>query len=265
MSRMTATWGIAVVALALITTNAAAFSYSWGPQELDIKIKPGQTVSRTFQVTNGTGTTAHFQSVIYDWTFEDSKNRFVQPGSLPTSALTWLTVTPERFRLQPSEQQLITVIAAAPPDAAGARFAGIFAETVPADQNPDGWNMGIGARLGVLVPIRVLGSGTEAAEVASISLSDEARDVAVVAANVGDVHLRPTAKVALMREGQIIGTAQSRGSTRLLPGQRKVINIPLELELDAGTYDILGILSYGEGREVPFSETLTLDLQSARP
>jgi P pilus assembly chaperone PapD len=239
----------ALVAGVLASTAAVAFSYSWGPQELEFKIRPGQGMTKSFRVTNNTQKVAHMQVVIEDWSFDGPSHRFEPAGTLPTSALTWLSVQPERFKVEPGETQVIQVTVSAPPDARGGRFAGLFAATVPPDEDPNfkGWAMTVGARLGVLVPIRVVGTGTEAAELVQASFEAKDNDLFKLAVkNAGDVHLRAGFKAVVMKDGAVVGTLKSQRDTRLLPGQTRDISGLLEFDLENGVYEITGAIPWGE-------------------
>lgn len=234
---------------ALASTAAVAFSYSWGPQELEFTVRPGQGVTKSFRVTNNTQKPAHMQVVIEDWGFEGPNHRFEPAGTLPTSALTWLSVQPERFKIEPGETQVIQVTVSAPPDASGGRFAGLFAATVPPDENPNttGWAMTVGARLGVLVPIRVVGTGTEAAQLVEAKFEAKENETFKLAVkNAGDVHLRAGFKAVVMKDGAVVGTLRSQRDTRLLPGQTRDISGLLEFDLDNGVYEITGAITWGE-------------------
>jgi P pilus assembly chaperone PapD len=241
-----------LLTVALFSTGALAFSYSWGPQELEFKVRPGQGVTKSFQVTNNTQKVAHMQVVIEDWSFDGPNHRFEPAGTLPSSALTWLSIQPERFKVEPGETQVIQVTVSAPPDASGGRFAGLFAATVPPDEDPNfkGWAMTIGARLGVLVPIRVVGSGTEGAELVQASFkSDESDRLKLSVKNTGDVHLRAGFKAVVMQDGMVVGTLRSRRDTRLLPGQTRELDGLVEFDLENGVYEISGAITWGEKEE----------------
>jgi P pilus assembly chaperone PapD len=259
--------GLATFALALLVTlssTAFALSFSWAPHELDFVVAPGASKTQEFRVTNHSGAAVNMKIEYQDWSFQGADHQFLPPGSQPNSALTWLSVQPEQFRIEAGGTQKVRVLASVPQGASGAKFAAIFASTVASAQDTEGSKVLVGTRLGVLVPVRVEGTGVEQVEVVDIGLKreDDTEHVVLSIKNTGDVHVRPQFRMVLTQSGQVATTLKSTSVTRLLPGQTRQLKAALPIDLEPGIYQTVGAITWqtgGRSGQHPFTKSMTVE------
>lgn len=242
----------AAFAALTIPLTSAGGGVTFGPPELEYLIRPGEALVQTAFVRNNTGAPLQWQAEIRDW---DGVND-APAMTLPTSAFTWMSVSPERFTVGPGESQTLRVTVSAPPDASGGRFARVLLRPPDADVDPLGkLTMRVGLVLGINVPIRVLGTGRPSVALESARWEDNG--ITLTVRNDGDVHVRPSFRGVLMKDGGIVATLSAR-DVRLLPGLTRTLHAPVDVDAAPGVYELVGALALEPGLELPVATPLAI-------
>lgn len=150
---------IAVFALAFLSPHAYALTLS--PARIEISGDPGATVGGEFTIINEQSTTQ---------TFYASYENFSAQGETGTPAFssekmgldTWLHVTPEQITIAPGQAVPVPYTIIIPKDVdPGGYFAAIFWSNSPPSTSST--QVSIGAKVGLLILLRVNGNITESA------------------------------------------------------------------------------------------------------
>ena len=161
--------GIIALVLSFITPNTAA-ALTISPAKLELSGDPGATISGEFLLIN---------EQVEAKTFYSSAENFEAQGETGTPSFTegtdglasWVKVAPE-ITLQKGEQKKVPFTITIPKDAdAGGHFAAIFLSTEPAKKG-DG-QVAVGAKVGVLVLLRVSGDIKEGGGIIGFSTKND--------------------------------------------------------------------------------------------
>ena len=68
--------------------------------------------------------------------------------------------------------------------------------------------------------------------------------------NDGDTHLQPHFRGVVRGNGELVRVAGA-DARFLMPGMVRGLNVPVDIELMPGAYEIAGVLELGEGRVIP--------------
>ncbi len=160
---------MAVAALFFSSTPAAAsVALGAAPTRFDITVDPGNTSAHAIWVVNDGQESLSIRSYAMDRNLGRGVQEFTAPGNKTDSAAAWVRLDPESFDLLPGGKRQISWRAEVPEDATpGDHLAVIFFETAPAAVPG---RLGIGARVGAIVNVRVSGTAVESARFLGASL-----------------------------------------------------------------------------------------------
>lgn len=167
---------LAIIAVSLVTVFALAFfsphayALTLSPARIEINGDPGATVGGEFTIINEQSTTQ---------TFYASYENFSAQGETGAPAFspekigldTWLHVTPEQLTIAPGQAVPVPYAITIPKNAEpGGYFAAIFwSNSPPATSSTQ---VSIGAKVGLLILLRVNGNITESAGISQFDRND---------------------------------------------------------------------------------------------
>lgn len=188
-----------VLFIAWTFSSVSALTIS--PARIELTADPGSSVSDTFLLINEQES---------EQTFYTSVENFEAQGESGTPSFTaaqegfasWVSVE-EKVTLKKGERVKVQFSVAVPKDAdAGGHFAAIFVSTVPPSSKAGG--VAVGAKVGMLMLLRVNGEVKEGGGVLSFSLKDKSRFVSELPVqfmyrfnNSGNDRVNPTGEIAI--------------------------------------------------------------------
>jgi hypothetical protein len=181
--------------------------FDLGPTSFPLVLKPGETVTKTLQLTNRIGETREFTVEVED--FEGSRDPD-QAVSLQGrkngrwSAKDWTKVELEKFTIDHGQRQFFSVTIATPENAdAGDHYVSVLVKTSPKDALAEGQAVHLTSRVGALFFVRVPGDIVEDGALASFQsrrkIYTEAGKTRMdtVFANNGTVRVTPSGSIAI--------------------------------------------------------------------
>jgi hypothetical protein len=235
---------VSALLLALAARDAGAVEFTVSPVQSDLEIRAGGTAQLVLTVQNQGTDVIGVKTYLWDWWYSDTGHRFEPPGTLDRQAAAWFTPFPRELQLAPDESAVVQLNGSIPKDVSGGYYTVAFVEARPL-QPESGAGMGItpGGRIGSLVLLRVAATGTPALALGAVEVS--AADGAPAAVSValsdgGDVHTFATLR-AVVRDGagNVVDRIDGR-PLRLLPGQRRSLEVKGTVPLPPGRYEIVG-------------------------
>lgn len=191
--------------------------FDLGPTSFSIDIEPGQSITKTLQITNRIGETAEFFVDIED--FEGSPDPS-QPVVLQGkesgrySAKEWVTPELTQFTLNHGQRQFFDVTINVPKESVdtGDHYVSVLVHTAPkGSPQENGKNVRLTSRVGALFFIRIPGDIVEKGrlqsfEALSLVTKKEPVEFRVLFANSGTVRLMPSGSIAVKDIfGRIVG------------------------------------------------------------
>lgn len=168
------------------------------PAKLVFELKPGETVTETFQVQNtGSRELKYKLSVApYSAIGEDYASDFATETKY-TDIVKWATLSRKEGSIEPSSSDEVTVTIAVPEDVpAGGQYASILAQVVDDDKDGDNSGVTIKKQLGLLVYASVDGETRKEASVVENKIAGFLFEPPIsgtsVVENKGNVHLEAT-------------------------------------------------------------------------
>jgi hypothetical protein len=193
---------IVLVACVLGGSIAGAYALTISPARYDLAADKGTTVEGDFMLVNEQSDTATFYTSVQNFeaegetgtpSFTDSK----------TGLASWVHVQ-DSITLKKGEKQTVHFSISVPSDAeAGGHFAAIFMSTVPASSNSAS-GVSVGAKVGMLVLLKVNGDIKEGGGVASFGTEDGSHIITSLPVtfvyrftNSGNDRVNPTGEISI--------------------------------------------------------------------
>lgn len=218
-------------------------------------LTPGATITRSFEVSNGTDRRAVIPLYAVAATLKD--DRFVPSGGRETNELTtWMRITPSEVTLDPNGRARAKVTIVVPKDVdAGERYAVVIAELPPPPPQP-GQTIAVVSRAGLRVYLSV-GPGAEPPTSFHLKSFAPRRDgngtpaVTVDTCNTGGRALDLTGDLQLANGpgGTSAGPFATRGATTLAPSECGTVEISLRDGLPAGPWKATVTLRSGRRQQ----------------
>ncbi len=191
--------------------------FDLGPTSFAIDIHPGETLTKTLQVTNRLGRTADFMVSVEDFegSHDISQSVVLQgKGSGRYSAKDWVVPEMDRFTLDHGQMEKFTVTITAPQDAdVGDHYASVLVQTTPpGDPKPGSGNVKLISRVGSLFFLRVPGETKEAGQLDSFTTDrhwywQSPVQLQTIFENTGNARLTPSGTIRLANLfGQTVDT-----------------------------------------------------------
>jgi len=259
-------WPTLVLAIVWLVAPrvALALSLSLTPPSVDVVIPAGASAQVQVDVANGGDGALELRAYLYDWWHDETGTRFHPPGTVQRSAALWSSVLPTRLQVAARSQDRFTLNLEPPDDAVGGYYAVLWVEAAsvldPASGSP---SLGVGGRIGVMISVRIQGTGTEALVVDGVDIQPptDSTPLAVSAQvrNTGDVHLFPEARVVILDgEDQVSGRLDGERAFAF-PGQDTTLEARWGGELEPGSYTALITVLYGEGQAATFERAFAVE------
>ena len=247
--------------LAALATNAAAVTLTVGPPDERISVAPGGTT--TFQVTVANTakdpaeklvTTAYVQ----DWWYNpDGSHVFAAAGTLTHSASAWMSITPPERMMAGGQTDTFDVTVSAPKDAKAGAYAVVFVE----GHTPEHPLMP-GGRIGVLVMVRVSGTGRDALTLEHSSVEPPTEttplELDLTVHDTGDVHEFAEFHGVLIDASGKSAASLSAPPLRFLPDQTRHIRAKYSGVLSPGAYTVVGTVQYAGDHAIAVSARVTV-------
>ncbi len=240
------------------------------PAFIDANIKPGQTYTQEFTISNGTATRLKFQCSTLDYWYDaENKTQFGRPDTLPHSFSTWVVFSPSEVIIEANSSATVKAVISVPKTAIGGYYTIPIFEGEPALSAEETKNQPVsratfGIRMGGLMmlatektsiyDIQVLKSQVAAPTISSpLNISLDVK-------NSGNTHVRLRGQFAFLdAQGKVVGRGKIE-ENRFLPEQRYTFNAPWTGSLVSGKYTALLTLTYDRAgfepaslvQEIPF-------------
>lgn len=247
MTAMIRPWLVALLAL---TAVAHAADIGISPSRLELRARPGDTVSTVITVLKTSGSDQQVATEIDDWTLDVAGEiAFREAGSLDHSASPWLTVDVPEFVLAPgSTQQEVRVEVAVPADAslAGTYHSVLFFTVVAAPEDTGPVGVTTTTRVGLIVYVTI--EDTEQVEVELADFYDvDETTLALVVANVGNTMVRVGGVVELRNEEGDLVRSLPLPQVPVMRDAEREVRLALPDDLEPGFYVALALVDDGRG------------------
>lgn len=160
----------------------------------------------------------------------------------------WLTVTPQRFKIDAGQVQEVTFRIQVPYGAAGTYWGMIFVEGSPRPQEREGATVLAIERFGVKIYETVPGTEVLSGRVLQVrKTADDPLTFTVSFENTGNVQLRPTGKIDIINQnGDTVRTLEIE-EFPILPQRVRTLTVAdtLDRSLPSGIYRALVTVDYG--------------------
>ncbi len=243
----------AVVLMVVFASFAAAQTgVGVSPPRVVIEAHPGDTVQGVVVVDHpGNDAPMQVDVSLSDVIVHPSGEPvYLDPGSIPQSAATWISVAPPSFTLAPKEVREIRYAVHVPQDASdGTHWAVIFFDSGPAQkQQAKGVGVKMRVRVGHVVYVNI-GQITKSGEIRGVRYQPPtARNPAEIRVrfrNTGNGLMRLNGYVELRNEdGEVVARAKIDNAASL-PGYEYEISGQIEAPPSSGEYLALIMLDYG--------------------
>lgn len=247
----------ALVAIVLTLGQVAVAKITVGPLGIDLSVAQGHRATGTFLVKNVGELAQDVDIELVDFTHTpEGQNQFLAPGTLPRSLAPFVFYTPTAFDLAPGQVQEVKFTIEMPQEAAGPHWTMFMVREhtpsatvqVGVEGQEGGFGFQASVSFGVLLrqidPNNAVPDGRVRSLV--ITRGPEGLLHAVVGfENTGTTFLRPSGRVEVRdRTGQTVASSPI-DPFRALPGEVRLLDIPISGELARGSYIALAILDFG--------------------
>ncbi|MEO7364157.1 MAG: hypothetical protein ABIV43_01465 [Candidatus Saccharimonadales bacterium] len=274
---------IAVLSLVLLATLATALSTDMlrvsaadaGPgnglrvdTRKDATIQPGEYQTVTINVTNVTGASSEFQTIVNDFVAnpDESGNPAIilDPTKFaPSHSLKRFIVKPSNFTLAPGEEKNIPITIKVPANAAGGGYYGVV-RFAPAKDNSQPSQVSLAGSVGTLILVKVPGDIKEQLNIAGISVlsgknssnfftTNKNLVVRIRFQNQGNIQETPFGKLIVKdRSNKVLGTYELNNISppaNVLPDSIRRFEIPIKTG-KFGQYKIEGNFGYGSSGQL---------------
>lgn len=217
------------------------------------------TVNRILVTNTSKSTSLNLTVSLSDWQYEESGNNIMaDPGTLPNSAASWITVKPQSyFTLPPGEthELEVTLTAPAQTDSEEVHTALLFiTQTNPVDSFEQGALVKVSLRSGVKIYHRYNTPANPSIEFNDYRFEKKARHLDLSLQNTGNTWTDGTVITELVNVND--GTKYELADQIIytLPGDRRNVTVPLPANLKPGKYTASSTLSYGDDDTIKMAE-----------
>lgn len=197
MKKIFYVFGVIAMAVALGGTAKATVV---SPPLLELDANRGDQLANTIKLKNdGTVAETYYLSTqAFKAAGEDGKPQFTDDKS---DIVSWISFQFTNVTLQPGQAITIPFTLSVPATAtAGGHYAAVFATTTP--PSVEGTGVGIQARIGTLILVKIAGETVESARIAEFSTDKDSYSMLPVNFNIrvensGNVHLKPFGEIVV--------------------------------------------------------------------
>ena len=259
LKRITGIMLIAVVAL--LTFQAPTFA-SIGTSTLgvDVEVAPGQTVSGSFTITNGSDQPASVRVELADFDRKiDGGVVVLPPQASPNSLADYITFSPAQFVLAAgvgeTQEVRFTINLAA--NASGPHWSMLLVQEIE-ESGQDGDDGGsdnttasgrVSLQLGIQIrqidPTILLNEGRITEIDVVEALADQPLKIIADYENTGNTYQRPTGELRIINSAGDVAASIDLPPFRMLPSSTRRIEISVDAALPPGEYVALLIIDFG--------------------
>jgi P pilus assembly chaperone PapD len=248
---------ILILALGAVILPSAALEVS--QIEFDLQVPAGGSGTYSFLVHNDEQITDDIKIYLVDWDRDaEGNHRFYEPGSLPRSNTSWITVTPTSFSLRPDEAREVRFTITVPPDVQGTYWGMIMVEGRPRPQEREGATVLVVPRFGIKVYVTPPWTGTSAGRITKVQrLGLNPLTFLIGFENTGDVHLRVSGEVQVLDgRGELVEKI-AVAQFPILPGAVREVRASGSAPRPApGRYYALAVLDFGSPDYLPAGQLI---------
>lgn len=239
-------------------TSTIALSVS--PQVFEISADPGDSVSESFRIVNGTDVDLTLTATPKNFTPEGEEGGVnLTEDSTSYSLASWISVNPSLVTVPARGSQDFDFVINLPADAEpGSHLGSIIVQTEPVDL--DGSGAAVSQEIGPLILASVSGDIVEAAEIASFTTDSfwESGPVALETrvTNKGNVHFKPAGTIEIKNMfGSVVATIDLDEKNVLPDSTRLLTNEWNGVGFTVGRYTADLTLIYGSNNEILTAST----------
>jgi len=236
---------------------------SVSPPRLYFEVRPGQTATEKVSVTNASKTTVLDLSVsLADWAYDENGSNLILPAdSLPNSFAGWVTVSEgSYFSLKPGETRDLTVNVTVPSvlDPKYAAYTALLFVTQmnPVDDvNAQGSNIKVSVRSGIKLYLRSAAVPKDRKlEITGLRFDSSASRLVLTFQNRSNVWTDGIIYTDLLNTGTGKSVKIEETAFLTLPGDKRVLQIPLPKDLPKGNYTATIMMDFGNDSEMEAAE-----------
>lgn len=236
---------------------------SVSPPRVYFEVRPGQTGTEKVSVTNASKTTVLDLSVsLADWAYDENGSNIILPAdSLPNSFARWVTISEgSYFSLKPGETKDLTVNVAIPATA-DLKFSAYTALLFVTQMNPvddvnaQGSQIKVSVRSGVKLYYRPAGlAKVKKLEITDLKFDSQAGNLTLIFQNRSNVWTDGVIYTDLLNTGTGKSVKIEETAFLTLPGDKRVVYIPLPKDLPKGNYTATIMMDFGNDSEMEAAE-----------
>ncbi|MBW8359408.1 MAG: molecular chaperone [Weeksellaceae bacterium] len=223
---------------------------------------PGESTVNKINVSNPSKSNSLTLTVsVNDWEYDSSGNNVIaEPGTLKNSAAKWISIKPQSyFTLAPGESQQVEITVTPPVkrfDSLNVHTALVFVtQTNPVDSyNEKGALIKISLRSGVKIYHRFDEKNSPGVEFTDYKFNKKSRKLELSIGNVGNTWTDGTVVTELVDQNDGTQVKLQDQIIYTLPGDERVVGIPLPAVLKQGKYIATSTFSYGDDDTIKMAE-----------
>ena len=244
-----------LLALAALAAPAGAQSLTLSPAVVPLAGSPGQSVTWTLTLQNGSDLPLDFTLEAQDVVVEAGARRFVEAGALPDSIAVSAVFTPPRVHVPAQSRASASVTFTLPREVRHRAVVALFRGTTPVPSGERRAFLSLGTLFTFTLSGRVsVTAGELRAEPPTASANARLGSTLV---NDGDEPVVPAGMAVLLDEGgRMVGKAPFPAK-RLLPGETATLVADYPGELAPGSYRAVATLDLG-GRALTLTGSLVV-------
>lgn len=149
---------ISFVFVAAPLRDIFAFSVEVEPAVSEISVAAGGSYAGVINVTNVSKETLEVNSKMMDWEYEScaGAKKYFPVGTSRFSCSSWITYTPDKFRLEPGQSLEVHYTLTAPASAAGSYVSLVlFGSVLPGSKSSNGVTVNIALNMGALFVVEI--------------------------------------------------------------------------------------------------------------
>ena len=257
--------GLSVLTAFFLSVSQALFSQigiSVSPPRVYYSLDPGETGSQKVLVSNVSKEHPLNISLTFgDWKYDDRGNNLMfPPDSLDNSCAGWLSLPGGTYiTLEPGENReidLIMTVPAEPGSDANVQTAMLFVTQMnPVDGvNAQGAAIKINVRQGIKIYRKGNAPEIKKVEIENLAYDKETNSLMLLFSNVGNIWINGRASASLFNQGDGKELNIEAADFYTMPGDRRIMQIPLRQELEKGRYTATVMLDYGDDTTIEAAE-----------
>lgn len=220
---------VAIFAGLALAQDTSTIALSVSPQVFEISADPGDVITESFKIVNGTDIDLTLNATPKNFTPDGEDGGVTLTESTTSFSLaSWITVSPTKVTVPARGSQVFDFVITLPADAEpGSHLGSIIVQTDPIDI--DGSGAAVSQEIGPLILTSVSGDIVESAEIASFT-TDSFWEKGPIefetrVTNNGNVHFKPSGTIEIKNMfGNIVATIDLEEKNVLPNSTRRLVN-----------------------------------------